>query len=51
MAITYILDDASSLYNGRKVVMVRFGEGMTRVVRVVGTSIQMVVHLRNLAAA
>lgn len=51
MAITYILDDAASFYNGRKVDLVRDMGGMIRLVRVVGTRIEFVTNLWRLAGA
>ena len=48
-AETYYLDDKASLYHGRQVRTIRHGAGITRVVRVVGTKIELVTTLWNLA--
>lgn len=47
--ITYVLDDKSSFYNGRKVVLVRDMGGICRLVKVAGTNIELVATLRELA--
>jgi len=46
---TYYLDHKASLYHGRQVRTIRHGAGITRVVRVVGTRIELVTTLWKLA--
>jgi hypothetical protein len=50
MPITYILNDAASIYNGRKCELVSIGAGVVRTVKVCGTNIRLVTtlwHLRH----
>jgi hypothetical protein len=49
--MTYYLDDKSSFYHGREVVLVNIGSGVVRTVKVKGTNVSFITTLWRLAAS